>query len=116
MEKIERILKCQRKRQGFSLCEAEEATKISIRYLRAIENGDFNAIPGGQFYLKGFLRMYGNYLHLDGDAVVKYYEDSLSEHLVSYEEKKALRMAAVSKKKNGFFHSIYNSLTSFMQL
>ncbi|MBO8168984.1 MAG: helix-turn-helix domain-containing protein [Thermoanaerobacteraceae bacterium] len=116
MEKIGRVLKYQRQSLGISLREAEEGTKINLRYLHAIEEGNFQVIPGGRFYLKGFLKNYGNYLGLDGSALVEYYEQLLQEQSVTYEEKKALRYSSLPKKKGGFLQSLYHTLISFMQL
>src|SRR4029079_2674073 len=45
--------------------EWELATKIRSRYLRALEEESFDALPA-QTYVKGFLRTYADYLGLDG--------------------------------------------------
>jgi hypothetical protein len=58
-----------RVRQHLELTEIELATKIRARYLRALEEENFEALPA-QTYVKGFLRTYADYLGLDGQLYV----------------------------------------------
>jgi cytoskeleton protein RodZ len=58
-----------RVRQQLELSEVELATKIRARYLRALEEEAFDALPA-QTYVKGFLRTYADYLGLDGQLYV----------------------------------------------
>lgn len=53
-----------RKAKGISLEMAEEATKIRAKFLRALENEEFDILPG-RVYAKAFLRSYARYLELD---------------------------------------------------
>lgn len=46
-----------RKRTGISLEEIAETTKISLRFLRAIEDEEFEKLPGGIF-ATSYLRQY----------------------------------------------------------
>jgi cytoskeleton protein RodZ len=61
-----------RERQGLGYPEIELATKIRAKYIRALEEEDFTAIPGDA-YIRGFLRTYAEYLGLDGDVYVDEY-------------------------------------------
>jgi cytoskeletal protein RodZ len=61
-----------RTRQGLGLSEVEVATKIRSKYLRALEEEQFDALPA-QTYVKGFLRTYADYLGLDGQLYVDEY-------------------------------------------
>jgi cytoskeleton protein RodZ len=61
-----------RERQGLGYPEIELATKIRSKYIRALEEEDFTAIPGDA-YIRGFLRSYADYLGLDGDVYVDEY-------------------------------------------
>jgi cytoskeleton protein RodZ len=58
-----------RVRQQLELGEVELATKIRARYVRALEEESFEALPA-QTYVKGFLRTYADYLGLDGQLYV----------------------------------------------
>lgn len=67
------ILKRCREYHGISLEEAAESTKIGTNYLKALEEDqtkDFASLA----YLKGFLRIYANYLGLNPDDVMRLYE------------------------------------------
>ena len=50
------------------LSEAESATKIRLRYLRAMENEQWDVLPGGA-YTRAFIRTYASYLGLDGERL-----------------------------------------------
>jgi cytoskeletal protein RodZ len=58
-----------RLRQGLDFPEVEQATKIRAKYLRALEDEQFDLLPA-QTYVKGFLRSYAEYLGLDGQLYV----------------------------------------------
>lgn len=57
-----------RNRRKLSLQEAEEATKIRARYLQALENEDWDQLPGDT-YARAFIRTYSALLGLDGDRL-----------------------------------------------
>jgi cytoskeleton protein RodZ len=61
-----------RLRQHLDFPEAEQATKIRARYLRALEEEQFDTLPA-ETYVKGFLRAYAEYLGLDGQLYVDEY-------------------------------------------
>ena len=75
-----------RKRQGKTLLEVEKATKIPSKYIQALENEQFELLPGG-VYTKGFIRIYANYLGLDPYPLVEEYKRTY-EKLPSYKEPK----------------------------
>lgn len=62
-----------RVRQGLDIPQAELATKIRGKYLRALEAEQFDALPADT-YVKGFLRAYADFLGLDGQLYVDEYE------------------------------------------
>ena len=72
MKHIGEYLKNLRIEKNITLEEAEDHTGIRVQYLQALEEGDFNKIPGDVF-IKGFIRNYGNYLGADGNALVDAY-------------------------------------------
>jgi len=59
-----------RTRKKLSLQQVEEATKIRGRYLGAIENDEWDRLPGDT-YARAFIRTYGRYLGLDGDRLAE---------------------------------------------
>ena len=72
MFEIGNSLRAARERQGLGYPEIELATKIRAKYIRALEEEDFTAIPGDA-YMRGFLRTYADYLGLDGEVYVDEY-------------------------------------------
>jgi len=74
-----------RERKGVDLYRAERDTKIRVKYLAALERGDFRDLPGS-VYTKGFLRNYALYLGLDPEDVLRQWRrewgESLTEAIV----------------------------------
>jgi cytoskeleton protein RodZ len=62
-----------RKRKGVSLAAIAAATKISVRYLEAIEAGNFRALPGGA-YTVSYLRQYARAIQYDDDDLVERFQ------------------------------------------
>jgi cytoskeleton protein RodZ len=58
---------------GVGLEAVERTIRIRARYLAALENEDWDVLPG-EAYLRGFLHTYGDYLGLDGAGLVDQYD------------------------------------------
>jgi len=65
-------IKREREMRGVSLEEIAQATKIGTRSLRALEDEDFDRLPGGIFN-KGFVRAYARFLGMDEEQAVADY-------------------------------------------
>lgn len=65
-------LKREREMRGVSLEEVSSATRISTKFLVAIESGQWDRLPGGAFN-RGFIRSTSRYLGLDEDGMVAEY-------------------------------------------
>ncbi len=61
-----------RQSKGISLKQIAEATKISRRYLEAIEHGEFKALPGG-VYGVNYVRQYARAAGYDEEDLVAVY-------------------------------------------
>jgi cytoskeleton protein RodZ len=72
--RIGEVLREARRRREIDLAEVEEATRIRPRYLRAIEDEEWDVLPGG-VYTRGFIRTYGAFLGLDGDRLAEDYRE-----------------------------------------
>ncbi len=70
------ILHEARNRRRVELSEVEAATRIRLRYLSAIENEEWDVLPGG-VYTRGFIRSYASFLGLDGERLVEDYRESV---------------------------------------
>jgi cytoskeleton protein RodZ len=62
-------LRRERELRGIDLREVAEATKISVRFLQALESGRIDILPGGIFP-RAFVRQYAAYLGLDAERTV----------------------------------------------
>ena len=81
MFEIGNSLREARDRRGVDFDQAELATKIRVKYLRALEEERSTQLPS-QTYVKGFLRTYAEYLGLDGQL----YVDEYNSRFVAGEE------------------------------
>lgn len=75
MPPIGETLREARLRQRIDIADVEEATKIRGKYLRALENEEFDRLPGSTF-VRTFLRTYADYLGLDSQLLVEEYRVS----------------------------------------
>src|SRR6478609_6959230 len=65
-------LRREREIRGISLKEIADATKISKRFLEAIERNDHKTLPAPVF-TRGFVREYARYLGLNAEEMVNRY-------------------------------------------
>jgi len=63
------MLRAQREKKGITLEQAASDTRIREKFLKALEDSDYQTLPG-TVYTKGFLRNYAEYLDLDTQEIV----------------------------------------------
>jgi cytoskeleton protein RodZ len=85
-----------RLRQALDFPEIEQSTKIRGKYLRALEDEQFDLLPA-QTYVKGFLRSYAEYLGLDGQL----YVDEYNSRYVVGDEEAAMRARRPAQRPPG---------------
>ncbi len=73
-----------RERKGVDLYRAERDTKIRVRYLQALEHGEYRELPGA-VYTKGFLRNYALYLALDPEDVLRQWKRERGDSTIAAE-------------------------------
>jgi cytoskeleton protein RodZ len=73
MPEIGQTLRETRMRNRVDITEVEAGTKIRAKYLRALENEEWDLLPGPTF-VKTFLRSYADYLGLDSRQLVEEYK------------------------------------------
>jgi hypothetical protein len=73
MADIGATLREARTRQRIDISEIESETKIRAKYLRALENEEWDLLPGPT-YVKSFLRTYAEALGLDGKLLIEEYK------------------------------------------
>ncbi|MFZ0370672.1 MAG: helix-turn-helix domain-containing protein [Halobacillus sp.] len=65
-----------RESKGMSLEQVQETTKIKTRYLHAIEENDFNVLPG-KFYTRAFIREYASAVGIDPEQMMEEHKDEM---------------------------------------
>jgi len=71
-------LRQERERQNLTIEDIEQGTSIRALYIEAIENGEYDKLPG-TVYTKGFIKNYAKFLGLDADAMTKEFANDLLE-------------------------------------
>jgi cytoskeletal protein RodZ len=66
-----------RRNRGISLEQIADSTKISIRLLQAIEQGDFRRLPGG-IYNTSYIRQYAKAIDYDEAALLAFYHGEMA--------------------------------------
>lgn len=81
--------------RGLTLEQIAEITKISPAYLRAIEEGCFERLPGGIYNLS-YLQQYARVVGLDEDDLVGHYRQKIG---LSEAAGQAPQTAAASRRR-----------------
>lgn len=76
MSELGRRLKEAREEKGLSLDDLQDMTKIQKRYLRGIEEGNYDIIPG-KFYVRAFIRQYVESVGLDPEQIFEEYRSEI---------------------------------------
>lgn len=74
MSKVGQWLREARQAKEFSLEQVEAQTRIRIKFLTALEEGDYEELPG-EVYTRGFLRNYALFLDLDPTEALEKYDN-----------------------------------------
>ena len=62
--------------RGISLEEIAASTKIQIQYLQALENNQFDELPG-EIFVKGFIRSYGKTIGCNAEDLISAYDETM---------------------------------------
>lgn len=72
LDKLSDELKSQREKSNISLQQLANKTRIDIKFLEAIEQGNFVFLP--ELYVRAFIKQYAKTVGLDEDLIIKKYE------------------------------------------
>lgn len=67
------LLRETREQKNLSLEDIEKGTNIRKLYIKAIEDGNYDKLPG-EVFLKGFIKTYGKFLGLDDQKLIEQYK------------------------------------------
>lgn len=68
------LLRETREQKNLSLEDVEQGTNIRKLYIKAIEDGDYEKLPG-EVFLKGFIKTYGKFLGLNSQELIEQYKN-----------------------------------------
>ncbi|KJS82786.1 MAG: hypothetical protein JM58_13955 [Peptococcaceae bacterium BICA1-8] len=95
------LFKTNRENRGLTLSDVENGTKIRSKYIKAIEQEDFDLIPG-KVYVKGFIKSYAKFLEIENNEEIANF---LEENIVK----------TLDIEKNGAFQENNQPLTKGLQ-
>ncbi len=100
MKNLGEYLREHREAKGITLEEIEGVSKISVFYLRALEEGQFHVLPAPTFTV-GFLKQYARCVGLDQEDVVLRYRKA------AMQEGQGIRERSLEKMRRGRRRSIW---------
>lgn len=71
-------MRLEREARGIALRDISEQTRISMRYLEAIEGDDYKRLPGGIFN-RSFIRAYAKFIGYDENDAIEDYARTMRE-------------------------------------
>src|SRR5690625_29978 len=83
-----------REANHLSLDDIQERTKIQKRYLAAIEQDDFHALPG-RFYARAFIKEYAQAVGLDANEIL----EGFDEENIQTEEEETVQYTRLERSK-----------------
>jgi cytoskeletal protein RodZ len=76
MDEIGQKLRDARLEKGYTIDDLQQITKIQKRYLIAIEEGNFDALPG-DFYVRAFIKQYANVVGINTEKLMEDYQQDI---------------------------------------
>lgn len=86
-------LKASREKAGISLQQIVQKTKIDIKFLAAIEDGNFDILP--EIYIRAFIKEYASCIDLNPNDVIQKYE--IAKH--GFSKSNSVKKNAITKEK-----------------
>lgn len=87
LDKFAEELRKARLKKGISLQQMAAKTRIDIKFLEALDNGNFGFLP--ELYVKAFIKQYAKLVDLDEEEEVQRYEDAKAGRLTDEDDSKS---------------------------
>jgi cytoskeletal protein RodZ len=81
-------LRSARLKKGISLQQMAAKTRIDIKFLEAIDNGNLGFLP--ELYVRAFIKQYAKVVDLDEQETIQRYENAKEGRLIEKDESKSL--------------------------
>ncbi|AUI71600.1 helix-turn-helix domain-containing protein [Companilactobacillus alimentarius] len=108
MDEIGQKLRNARIKKGYTIDDLQQITKIQKRYLIAIEEGQFDHLPG-DFYVRAFIKQYSDAVGISGDDVLEEYKADIPNSQPAQEEApQENKTRSIKEESNSFFSSLGN--------
>ncbi|WP_334330207.1 helix-turn-helix domain-containing protein [Companilactobacillus sp. HBUAS59699] len=108
MDEIGQKLRNARIKKGYTIDDLQQVTKIQKRYLIAIEEGQFDHLPG-DFYVRAFIKQYSDAVGISSDDLLEEYKseipDSQPKEPVQNEENNT---RSIKEESSSFFSNLGN--------
>lgn len=88
LDRFAEQLRKARLKKGISLQQIAAKTRIDLKFLEAIDNGNFGFLP--DLYVKAFIKQFAKAVDLDENETIKKYEDALAGKIIEDDEPKSL--------------------------
>lgn len=108
MSELGDLLRQARERKGVTLEQVEAATRIRLKFLDALERGDYASLPG-EVYVRGFVRSYASFLGLDPQEALSHHTPT-SEGASAPAEAPAASLVLVSMEPGRSLRSVIVAL------
>ena len=99
---VGRLFQKEREEKKVSLETVSKETRISLPFLRAIEEDAYQLIPA-EIYVRGFIRSYAKLLHLNVDEILDLYRHQAEPTPAGLEEQNTAADGPLKQIKNHFF-------------
>lgn len=97
MDKIGNTLKQKRLELGLTIEEISEKTRLTIKHIKAIEEGDISYFKDDLSYLRFFLKSYCDVLGLDFEEMKGTLQDSIEDYTTSFSKKAIAQHEAIER-------------------
>lgn len=109
MDEIGQKLRSARIKKGYTIDDLQQVTKIQKRYLIAIEEGQFDHLPG-DFYVRAFIKQYCEAVDLDSDELLDEYKAEIpdSQPHENVEETENTKTRSIADSSESIFSKMRN--------
>ncbi|MCV3763892.1 DUF4115 domain-containing protein [Companilactobacillus farciminis] len=108
MDEIGQKLRNARIKKGYTIDDLQQITKIQKRYLIAIEEGQFDHLPG-DFYVRAFIKQYSDAVGIASDELLEEYKSDIPNAQPTQENTpEETKTRSIKEESNSFFSNLGN--------